>query len=482
MKRFFCALLLGFAALAHATIVSPTGGIGLTYSAGNVGMTDGAAFEKFIGRVLTADTAGGGASIVERYGVSVANGTLEVAATRALSPTVVAAAAAVAFAAGVELAAPINVALGHTDVSFGTIGCVATLTGWKCRETQAATGGGSATFYAVCSGAGYSVGVPACAGDYSSGGAVRGAPTRVAACEGYRAWIAGQVAGATLTTCDPGGYVLVNCGGYNCASNVEAYTAAATSSCPAYVDALNPAWSGGAGSSQPVNGQCPTGRYNAATTGAIATALAPQLTPAITKEVADKILGFGQPIPGVGERVLSGPATVPAPSPKVETTTNPDGTTKTTTTTQGTTVTYPPAAPGSGVSNVSYSTVVTTTINNAGNITTTTVNNGADPAPDPADPCTANPGRAGCAQLGTAPAPDPIPNVDIPTTVSPITFITGSGCPAPINFSFTVASIARSYNIEYTPLCNLAIQLAPIFTAMFAAAAAFIFMDGVNRL
>jgi hypothetical protein len=183
------------------------------------------------------------------------------------------------------------------------------------------------------------------------------------------------------------------------------------------------------------------------------------------------------------------PVVIDAPSvtsaPRVVSTgtqTKPDGSVDSTTKTETTTVTPTTTGTNVGDSKTTFPTSVTTVTNVTNNVTnntsttTETVNQAPDAAapPDgPDDPCTNNPNRAGCAELGTPPAPEPIPQQDIPLTYSPVVFASAAGCPAPITYELLGAR-----SISYQPLCDAASTLRPLFLLIASVSAAYIFMDG----
>lgn len=104
------------------------------------------------------------------------------------------------------------------------------------------------------------------------------------------------------------------------------------------------------------------------------------------------------------------------------------------------------------------------------------------PNPDPLpDVCLLHPERIGCSSLGTAPAADTVPTANATFSTSAISFATSSGCPAPINFSVNLPMIgAKSYAISWQPACDLATTLQPLFLALGAITAAFVFAAGLS--
>ncbi len=173
------------------------------------------------------------------------------------------------------------------------------------------------------------------------------------------------------------------------------------------------------------------------------------------------------PAVDVSPLVVSGPATTPGPTTTTANAT--DNTTKTITTTYNHTY--------SGDTVTTTTTTQTTKINNIDNsvISTelTTIDTDVQAV---VDPCIANPTRAGCVALGEVPEGEKITALDVPVTFASVVFGSSSGCPAGIPFSM----FGISYSISYAPMCDLMLLLRPLFLALGAAAAAWLFMEGLK--
>lgn len=138
-------------------------------------------------------------------------------------------------------------------------------------------------------------------------------------------------------------------------------------------------------------------------------------------------------------------------------------------------------------SSLSYS---TTNVTNITNTTTSTplaptkTDTNTDPTkatpPDPVDPCVQNPDSIGCLKLGTAPAAEKIPQTNVPVTWVPVIFAGGGSCPADIPVSMAFSHMSKSVSISFAPMCDLMSTLAPLFLALGAAAAAWLFMEGLK--
>lgn len=188
----------------------------------------------------------------------------------------------------------------------------------------------------------------------------------------------------------------------------------------------------------------------------------PADAPAILPQIAPyvDISPYAEPRPAVGPASVTGP---------VETTTTQPATGPAQTTTQ------------TPVYNITYSgdTYTYTTVNNTVNPDGSTKTE-TKPVDDTKSPCEQNPNTVGCAELGTPPAADSIPNAPVSITYSPTLFSGAAGCPAAVPLNFTIAGMSKSFNISYDPLCDIMSRLAPIFLALGAASAALIFMDGLK--
>lgn len=80
------------------------------------------------------------------------------------------------------------------------------------------------------------------------------------------------------------------------------------------------------------------------------------------------------------------------------------------------------------------------------------------------------------ADKGVAPVSELIPKESIPVSISSTVFASAAGCPADIPLTV----YGHTYAISYSPMCNLASYLRPMFLAMGAFGAAFIFIGGLK--
>lgn len=213
-------------------------------------------------------------------------------------------------------------------------------------------------------------------------------------------------------------------------------------SCPAVVDALTgQSYVPGVRS----DGKCMTGRYTAATSEAqIATALKPVVEASVS-DAAKAAIAAGGEIQSSGFAV-TGPASQIG-TPTSTTTTAPDGTTTTTTTTPTYNYTY-------DGDKVTYTTTNTTnTCTGANSCTTTTTTTAPTTKQDPADPCTADPTRAGCTDLGDPNLKDKVPSD--PWTFPGIiakTMPSNKSCPSPITVNIPHGPAVV---FSFEPLCDI---------------------------
>lgn len=162
------------------------------------------------------------------------------------------------------------------------------------------------------------------------------------------------------------------------------------------------------------------------------------------------------------------------------TTVSQDGATAVTTTTATT-----------NVSNTTNSSTVNNTYNTTTNITnlTTGAAIGAPvvdtstppaPAPDAKTDCDKFPSHIGCSDYGTPPLAEAIPKTSVPVTWTNVTFSGAGSCPAPFIGSVNVGTFVKAWSISFDPMCSLMTTLAPLFLALGAAAAAWVFMEGLH--
>ena len=243
------------------------------------------------------------------------------------------------------------------------------------------------------------------------------------------------------------------------------------------------------------DGKCPTGTWTPTSlddaAGIVASDGAPGHDldvadlPRTVKEALDRGVDGGTDVRNALDGQpgnLSGPAQTVDVGPTV--TVNNNGVTTTTTSTTTNNITY--GGSSTTTNNYTYNSVKSDTASTpatgtspASTVTTTT---NTTPAADPKTDCQLFPNIAGCQLLGVAPPAETIPSSDIPIAYVPTFFAGGSGCPAPFPLAFSIAGRAFSFSISNQPLCDLMSTLAPIFLALFAAAAALVFMDGMKTL
>lgn len=187
----------------------------------------------------------------------------------------------------------------------------------------------------------------------------------------------------------------------------------------------------------------------------------------------------GQPTDGTLQ-----PPTVQTPvNEPAQTTTQTGSDGKTTTTTDQTKDDYScqVISNGQALTCTQYQTKTTTTStvdnsnpNSTPTTSTTVVNKTGDPSQQ--DPCNTDPNRAGCADLGVPPTPETIPSNQVPVTWTNVVFASPAGCPAALPYTM----FGKSYSLPFDPMCNLMTTLRPLFLALGAAAAAYVFMEGLK--
>ncbi|MBB4842210.1 hypothetical protein HNP55_000705 [Paucibacter oligotrophus] len=241
--------------------------------------------------------------------------------------------------------------------------------------------------------------------------------------------------------------------------------------CPPVIDFGNPAYSNLA-PVPGVDGKCPTGRYGAGLTPEEAAAKVMANPPTLPntgwgQAVSDAIDVGGQSAPA--ELTVTGPASQTG-SPVTTTTTSPTGT-KTETVTPQYDYTY-------NDNRVTYNeTTVTVTNNNGDTTTTTTTGKPPSGTQDPKDPCTANPERIGCQQLGAAPD-DKVPKLSKTLQFSAESVGLPGGCPPDVSISIN----GRSQVVSYAPTCAAAQQAAPWVRAGGAVAALLLVLAALREL
>ena len=172
----------------------------------------------------------------------------------------------------------------------------------------------------------------------------------------------------------------------------------------------------------------------------------------------------------------SGTGTV---SPENKDTTTTDGTGTTTTSTDGvtscfdgtctTTKTTTTTPPGGGTP------VTTTTTSTQPKVSFCAENPNAPACKAPSE-CDTNPDSLACLKLGTPDNGVQLSKLDAGfSTITPVSFAAGVGCPADLTFSVN----AKPYAISYAPMCSAASTYgAPVVLILGVALAAFIFIGG----
>lgn len=136
----------------------------------------------------------------------------------------------------------------------------------------------------------------------------------------------------------------------------------------------------------------------------------------------------------------------------------------------------------STVTNTYNTTNVTTNTTNSTPISTTT---DTTKVPAPSDTpaqtdCDKYPDSVGCSKFGTPPLAEVIPKISVPVTWSNVSFAGAGSCPADIPIVIGMAHFSRTLPISFAPMCTLMTTLAPLFLALGAAAAAWLFMEGLH--
>jgi len=459
VRRLIVALLLCVCAAAHAGVVNPRGGMGLSYGSGSVTMGDGFAFERFMGRTLTGNGINGGVNLVERYGMQVGGQNILVNAARVLSAAEIAAAAAAlggAAWAGMQIGAPISKALGNDTVTLGPVRCVATYSGWQCDAGVAPEPPTTVAGWQGDSGG------ETCKKE-SALAAIKCAiqeQNHVSAGE-----LSGCVIGTQTATAAQGGCYYTPTGTFlnATASPAQVQRPAA---CPASVDALNPAYSVPAGGQPGPDGKCQSGRYNGTAPEAVADRLKlygnPSNDPTTWPGVATDTLDKGGPITTGSPRSLTGPPSAVG-QPTTGTITRPDGSTATRTTTP--TINYYYAG-----DTITYNEYNTTTTTGPEGTTTET-----EEKPPEKTECEQHPDTLGCSKYGE-------PGTDKPgwgsqtITFTPEDLGFGGACPAPE--TWTVHN--WHWSISYQPLCDVAPTIKTGLLALAAFAAIALIIKGAQ--
>lgn len=172
---------------------------------------------------------------------------------------------------------------------------------------------------------------------------------------------------------------------------------------------------------------------------------------------------------GTDPAVISGPASSP---PKVSTSVKADGTTSKTTTTNN----YNYAG-----NNVAVTTVTNVeNYNPVTNVTTTdtTVASGPGEVTKPTE-CEANPNSVGCSEKDNVPeGVIPKETKNVAYAVESLNWGVSAGCPSAMSFNAPVTG--KSFQLEYTPFCDIASRMRPFILAGAAFVAMMIVMAGVK--
>lgn len=439
--------------------VLPSGASRITYVSGGMVLDNGpGSGSMFLGRTFgapsTISRTGLAATVTENLGLSAGGNALSVAAMRGLSWAGLASAAVEAFKAGFELGAPIAKALGNDQFTIGDTRCTATNSGWQCDMGQDPSTTQVQAYTSNCpyGGVGCSVGAQTPAN-----------ADRSAICSSMQ---------AAFAAANPGGVVVFDgaSGTYGrCAFFVDGTQyyqtflqpagTVAQNTCPASIDALNPAWSIPAGAQPGPDGKCPTGRYNNPADTYVADRIKQYGKPEFGPELAPTILDKGVPIRDARPGSISGPASVTG-SPTTSSTTAPDGTTTTSTKTPTVNYTYGPQT-------INYTTTnnyTTTTCTGGGSCSTSS---GSETStPEPSEQCKSDPDSLGCAKFGDPPTDAPQwSHRDVTYTPEDLGF--AGSCPAPEQIQLTY--LQKTLSWSYQPACDV----APVVRVAILALAAF---------
>lgn len=79
-------------------------------------------------------------------------------------------------------------------------------------------------------------------------------------------------------------------------------------------------------------------------------------------------------------------------------------------------------------------------------------------------------------KLGVAPDAEAIPTQTVDISVTAVPFASNAVCPQPIAFN----AFGNDYNVSYQPMCDLMGTMRPLFLAMGAFAAAYVFFQGLK--
>lgn len=215
-----------------------------------------------------------------------------------------------------------------------------------------------------------------------------------------------------------------------------------------------------------VDGKCPTGRYDSVPQSVII----PKIQVVVANDVqaaAKAAIAAGADIQSSGFAV-TGPASQIG-SPISSTTTAPDGTVTTTTTTPTYNYTY-------DGDKVTYTTTNETKVCTGANSCTTTITTTAPTTKqDPADPCTADPTRAGCTDLGDPNLKDKVPEDSwtFPGIIAK-SMPSNKSCPSPITVNIPHGPAVV---FSFDPLCDICLNyISKIVSVMSILTAVSVFV------
>lgn len=471
--RWCCVALslVGFQRVAGAgTTIIPNGTVGLNYVTGGVQLVDGPGNGAFIGRTFADPSVQARTmAVVEQNSASLAGRQLTVTASRTVTAAEVGVAAVAVGAAfyggcvaGTEIAK--FAGMGTQPANGSRVTC--NVTDWLFDEGQPST-----TSPRYC-GTGPRA-VQECAASAVDLQSLWMSELAVGKCNAVDTIVysRGTITGTT------GGNISIN---YQCGSTSGVYgtwsyaTNGTMQTCPASIDALNPAWSIPAGSPPGADGKCATGRYNAVSPEIAGQRLGQYGDATRMKPFSQWLLDRGATIPVAAPRNITGVSPASATSaPITSTQTNADGSTVTTTKTPTTTFT------ASG-DTVTYSTTyetVTQTCTGANSCSTTTTNTttpGAAQEADQKSDCDKHPNAIGCSEYGT-PSTEKVTGTEKPVSFTPVSFGEAS-CPAPVTFE-----AYGTHTFEFAPMCDAAVTwVRPVVLVIAAALGAFIFIGGLK--
>lgn len=485
MKRLWLLLLLAWWGVSQAQVgawtwdlVIPSGASTLEYVSGGAVVSNGPGTgSMFLGRTFGAASVNGspGASIAETLRLPLGGNSIDVVATRAVAWDAVAAGAVAVGAAayvGVQVGAPIAKAMGYSQVDIGPVRCVATFTGWQCDDGAPPSDQDGIVFcFESCPSDGSG-------GDTSAVGAFNAVSVAARNDRTVGNPNTGDHRVAVATSMVPyafppsptnAGSVQVNVtysgDGFSVNTTASLYwIRIKVHTCPAVIDALNPAYSS---ASPPVgpDGKCPTGRYSGASNAKVADRLTQYGDKTVAPELAQDVLRNGGTLngaqPGASPSATTGPASITG-QPTVTQKPNGDGTSTRTTTTPTTNYTYNNQTITYNITNNTKTEV----LNQAGDVISTS-NSSSSSTPEQSDQCKSNPDSAGCAKLGDPPTDSPqweTRNVDFAVDDLGLP----SGCPVSRTWTFHGWTLL----LNYQPACDVAptVRLALVACSALGAA------------